>query len=129
MTDRQWDSYAAQARAEFIKNGQTAYDTGTGYFLGDDNGTPKFSIGNSAGNKLTWNGTTLGITGTVTATAGTIGGWTLASSYLEAGSGATLVRLDSGGTNPAISAGSATPRFVLRRAGLSLRPPRRSPEL
>ncbi|KKL59685.1 hypothetical protein LCGC14_2212870 [marine sediment metagenome] len=37
--------------------------SGTGYWLGDDGGTPKFSIGNSAGNKLTWDGSTLAITG------------------------------------------------------------------
>ena len=46
-----------------VRYGQTAYDTGTGYWLGDDGGTPKFSIGNSAGNKMTWDGSALAITG------------------------------------------------------------------
>jgi hypothetical protein len=48
-------------------------------------------------------------TGTVTAAAGTIGGWTLSVSSLVSGSAGTTVGLDSGGTNPAIYAGSATP--------------------
>jgi len=48
-------------------------------------------------------------TGTVTAALGSIGGWTLSASSLIAGSGANTVGLDSGGTNPAIYAGSATP--------------------
>lgn len=120
MNARQWDTFTAQARADYIRNGQTGYDTGTGYFLGDDNGTPKFSIGNSSGNKVTWNGSTLSITGTVTATTGTIGGWTLSTTYLEAGTGSSTVRLDSGGVNPAISAGSATPAsapFRVTQAG------------
>ena len=103
-----------------MKAGQVDYDSGIGYFLGDHNGTPKFSLGNSAGNKVTWDGSTLSITGTLTATTGTIGGWTLGATFLSAGSGATTVRLDSGGTNPAISAGSATPAsapFRVSQAG------------
>jgi hypothetical protein len=47
--------------------------------------------------------------GAVTATSGVIGGWTLAATSLTAGSGSTRVGLDSGGTNPAFYAGSATP--------------------
>jgi len=49
------------------------------------------------------------ISGAITSTSGTIGGWTLASNYLTAGSAGTTVRLDSGGSNPAFSAGSSTP--------------------
>jgi hypothetical protein len=51
-----------------IRSGQTAYDTGTGFFLGSPGGNPRFSIGNSAGNKMTWDGTTLNIVGTITGT-------------------------------------------------------------
>ena len=47
----------------FIKGGQTAYDTGSGFWLGKTGGAYKFSIGNSAGDKLTWDGTDLAITG------------------------------------------------------------------
>jgi len=48
-----------------ISSGQTDYDTGTGYWMDYNGGTPRISIGNAAGNKLLWNGTTLSITGTV----------------------------------------------------------------
>jgi len=48
----------------FIRSGQTAFDTGTGFFLGaNDSGTPLFSVGSSSGKKITWNGTTLTIKG------------------------------------------------------------------
>ena len=47
----------------FIKGGQTAYDTGTGFFLGYSTDAYKFSIGNGAANSLTWDGTTLSIHG------------------------------------------------------------------
>lgn len=71
------------ASGGYIRLGQTAYDTGTGFWLGDDAGTPKFSLGNSAGNKLTWNGATLAITGTITATTGSIGGFDIGSDYIR----------------------------------------------
>lgn len=51
-----------------IRQGQTAYDTGVGFWLGSDSGTPKFSLGNSSGNKVTWNGSTLAVTGTLNMT-------------------------------------------------------------
>lgn len=47
-----------------IRSGQTAYNTGTGWFLGNDGGTPKFSIGSSTGDRLTWDGTELAVFGT-----------------------------------------------------------------
>ena len=46
----------------FIKSGQTAYNTGTGFYLGNDSGTPKFSIGDSS-NSLTWDGDTFNLKG------------------------------------------------------------------
>ena len=63
--------------APYFKAGQTAYDTGTGFWIGIDGGVPKISFGVSSGNKVTWNGTTLAVTGTLTATTGTIGGFTI----------------------------------------------------
>jgi len=47
--------------------------------------------------------------GALTATSGSIGGWTLGATALTSGTGATTVGVDSGGTNPAFYAGSATP--------------------
>jgi hypothetical protein len=54
----------ALASSGHIRAGQTAYNTGTGFFLGFDGATPKFSIGNSASNYLTWDGTNLSMRGT-----------------------------------------------------------------
>lgn len=47
--------------AGFIRGGQTAYNTGAGFFLGYSGGAYKFSIGNPAGNYLTWDGSNLSI--------------------------------------------------------------------
>jgi hypothetical protein len=45
-----------------IRGGQTAYNTGTGFFLGYSGSAYKFSIGNST-NGLNWDGTNLNMTG------------------------------------------------------------------
>lgn len=50
-----------------LQAGQTAYDTGTGFFLGYDVDAYKLSIGNASGNKLTWDGTELALTGRLSA--------------------------------------------------------------
>lgn len=47
----------------YVKGGQTDYDTGTGFFLGYSGAAYKFSIGNSSGTKLTWDGTSLSVQG------------------------------------------------------------------
>jgi hypothetical protein len=41
-----------------------AFATGTGWWIGDVGGTPKFSIGNPSGNYMTWDGTTLKVSAT-----------------------------------------------------------------
>lgn len=51
--------------AGHVKGGQTAYSTGTGFFLGYSSGAYRFSIGNPAGAQLTWDGTDLRLTGQV----------------------------------------------------------------
>lgn len=59
--------------------------------------------------------------GAVIATSGILGGWNLGATSLVSGSGANTVGLDSGGTNPAIYAGSATPAsapFKVSNAGV-----------
>ena len=48
-----------------VKMGQSAFNSGTGFFLGDSGGTPKFSIGNSSGNRMTWDGASLQWYGTI----------------------------------------------------------------
>jgi hypothetical protein len=51
-----------------IKGGQTAYNTGDGFFLGYASGTYRFSIGNGS-YALTWDGSTLGIVGDISGTS------------------------------------------------------------
>ena len=42
-----------------ISSGQSAYNTGTGFWLGLVAGTPKFSVGNPSGASMRWDGTDL----------------------------------------------------------------------
>jgi hypothetical protein len=92
----------------YMRSGQTAYDSGTGFYIGNDSGTPKFSVGNSAGNKLTWNGTTLTITGTLTATAGAIGGFDIGTDYIrDAANSMGLASTVSGSDDVRFWAGAA----------------------
>lgn len=102
--------------------GQTAYDTGLGWWFEFNGGTPRLSIGNSGGNKIVWNGSALSITGAVTATSGTIGGWTIGATDLTAGSGSTYTGMSvAGGSVPAFWAGNATPSsapFKVTQAGV-----------
>ena len=86
--------------------GQTAYDTGVGWWLDYNAGTPRFSLGNSGGNKITWQGTTLAITGTIEATGGHIGGWTIGATDLTGSAG--VIGLASSGS-VRIWSGNATP--------------------
>ena len=47
-----------------IKSGQSAYNTGAGWFLEYNGGTPRLSIGDgTVNNSLTWDGTTLSVNG------------------------------------------------------------------
>ena len=68
-----------------IKGGQTAYDTGIGFFLGYSSSAYRFSIGNSSGNKLTWDGNNLNVTGAINATSGTFSGTITASGTISGG--------------------------------------------
>jgi hypothetical protein len=49
----------------YIKGGQTAYDTGSGFWLGYTGAKYKFSIGDGGSNSLTWDGTTLRVKGSL----------------------------------------------------------------
>ena len=103
---------ATMATGNYIGIGQTAFDTGAGAWIEKTASGVKASFGNSAGDKLVINndaGSIVTIVGDVTASSGAIGGWTIGATDLTSGSGANTVGLDSGGSNPAIYCGSATP--------------------
>lgn len=46
-----------------LKGGQTDFNAGTGWFLGYSGGAYKFSIGNAAGSRMTWDGSLLSLIG------------------------------------------------------------------
>lgn len=69
-----------------IRSGQTAYNTGTGFYLGNDAGTPRFSVGVGTGDRVTWDGTTLTIQGSITVSTTATAGESLAAAdavYIE----------------------------------------------
>lgn len=67
----------------FLRSGQTAYNTGIGWFL-EGRGTPRFSIGNGpSGNRMTWDGTTLTVSGSLSASTIDIGGADATSFHVD----------------------------------------------
>lgn len=66
-----------------FSGGKVAFaDTNDGFWLGIDQGVAKFSIG-SPSSFLSWDGSTLTVTGTLVATTGTIGGFSIGADYIR----------------------------------------------
>ena len=109
--------FDVNTNAQALKAGQDTYDSGKGYFLGYSNGYYKLSIGDSAGQKLLWDGINLSITGNISATTGTIGGFTIGATNLSATSGGNTTIISSGGT--AFSSGPTdSPTVTITQAGV-----------
>lgn len=84
VTDATTDTLQIITRDSTIELGQTAYNTGLGYWLGvDSDGIAKLSLGDSSANHLTWDGTDLSITGAIIAGSGSIGGFNIGDDYIE----------------------------------------------
>ncbi len=79
-----------------IKSGQAAYNTGTGYWIGVSAGTPKFSIGNSTTEYLTWSGTTLSVRGSIYMDDGTIS-WASVNEPTKSDLGTWTTYIDANG--------------------------------
>jgi hypothetical protein len=78
-----------------VRQTKTGYtSTATGFWLGNDGGTPKFNIGSSS-NYLKFDGTDLDIAGEISATTGSIGGFTVGDTSLTAGSGTSKISLST----------------------------------
>lgn len=78
-----------------IRSGQSAYNTGMGWWIGNDAGTPKLSIGDGGvSHFLTWDGANLVINGYLVAAKGTFGGRG-ADGALNISSGTTTIDLGS----------------------------------
>lgn len=93
-----------------IKGGQTGYNTGTGFFLGYDSTTYKFSIGTS-GTSMTWDGSALTVTGG-TITGGTIRTATSGQRVTMSSSTNTLDVYNSSGTLIFTAGGLSTNTYV-----------------
>lgn len=79
-----------------FSSGASSYSSGTGWWMDYNAGTPRFRIGNPAGNQLTWDGSTLTIAGDgagVTNIAGSnIQTGTVSAAKLTVGAGRNLIR-------------------------------------
>lgn len=92
-----------------LRSGKTSYSdtSNAGFWMGIDSSVAKIRVGNIGHTSgWTWDGTTLAVTGSVSATSGTIGGWTIGTTDLTADSGAIglassgSVRIWLGNTTP-----------------------------
>ena len=87
-----------QASGMAVRQTKTGYaSTATGFWLGNDGGTPKFNIGTST-NYLKFDGSNLNISGNISATTGTIGGF-------DIGTTSIIDDADSFGLSSAVTAG------------------------
>lgn len=75
------------ATGGYLRSGQSAYNTGTGFWLGSVSGVPKFSIGNSSGANVRWDGTTL-IVNNASITSPTFDAFTVSGSFGTGAAGA-----------------------------------------
>src|ERR1035437_10223725 len=96
-SDSQTTQTPVSASGRLQSSQNIGYNVGTGWWIGIDNdGVPKFFLGKDTGNKILWDGVTLTITGNITATTGTIGGFTLGATSLSATSGGNTVTISTG---------------------------------
>ena len=79
-----------------ISQGQTAFNTGTGFWLGAVSGVTKLSIGNSSDARLTWNGTELDVVGKIVDTR------TYASGNLIISASSFISNVPKTGTSPTV---------------------------
>ena len=78
-----------------VRQAKTGYtSTATGFWLGNDGGTPKFNIGTSS-NYFKFDGSSVTISGNISATTGTIGGFTVGETSLTAGTGTSSISLST----------------------------------
>lgn len=82
----------------FIRSGQTAYNTGTGFYIGNDSGTPKFSFGNPSGKNIRWDGSDLTVNGGIILT-GSVASNAITASATDLPADVTLTSTNSGVDN------------------------------
>lgn len=138
LTDRPVELTDGRVSAALASNGRllntvVAAPSGSGLFLGSDkmgfysggawqtymDNAGNFYLGGTSG-ALQWNGSTLAITGSVTATSGVIGGWTIGASTLTGGDASLAssgnLTLGTGNSVVRLSADNATYRLWVGNA-------------
>jgi hypothetical protein len=90
----------------YIATGQTGYNTGTGFWVGSVSGTAKLSLGNSSGNYLTWDGSSLTVNGSINVTGGNASTQTYAQGVASSAANAAQSAAASDATTKANAAQS-----------------------
>ncbi len=90
--------------AGFVRGGQTAFNTGNGFWVGYSGGAYKLSIGNSS-QGLTWDGSTLSLSGTIVGMANLQSAVTssISSAQTTANTGVSNAATAQGTANAALS--------------------------
>lgn len=113
VNSKQFDAIRAeilQGRVFSIR--KAAYtDNTAGFWAGLVGNTTKLFVGDGT-NYLKWDGSAVSIAGTITATAGTIGGWIISSSTIASAASGERIVLDQG--NKQIELYNASENVVLR---------------
>lgn len=100
-----------------IRSGQSAYNTGNGFWLGIDTGVTKFSLGDPLGNYLRWTGSALEIGGSIIQNDNLAGGITGAKI-----SSATTITAGSSNDVAVLSGDDATYRIWAGHASAASAP-------
>jgi hypothetical protein len=106
----------------FIRSGQTAYNTGTGFYIGNDSGTPRFSFGNPSGKNIRWDGSDLTVNGGIIVTD-SVASNAITASASDSPSDVTLTSTNSGVDNTlsTVSITTVTGSKVLVRCDLTFK--------
>lgn len=106
----------------FIRSGQTAYNTGTGFYIGNDSGTPRFSFGNPSGKNIRWDGSDLTVNGGIIVTD-SVATNAITASASDSPADVTLTSANSGVDNTlsTVSITTVTGSKVLVRCDLTFK--------
>jgi len=106
----------------FIRSGQTAYNTGTGFYIGNDSGTPRFSFGNPSGKNIRWDGSDLTVNGGIIVTD-SVASNAITASASDSPADITLTSANSGVDNTlsTVSITTVTGSKVLVRCDLTFK--------
>ena len=109
--------YVDMTDGNHIAAGQTAYDTGVGFFLERTPTGGRASFGDSAGDKVLIENGNVSITGSITADTGFIGGWKITATSIENTSG--RIKLDNANDRIRVQNVAGTNHVTIDDAGIT----------